>query len=57
MIGVSFLFLVFLPETLASRILQNNAAKLNKETGSGRVRFVAPADVDKTSFWVSLVSS
>ncbi|KAK4158760.1 major facilitator superfamily domain-containing protein, partial [Cladorrhinum sp. PSN259] len=46
--GVSFACVVFLPETLASKILQKKAARLNKNNETGQ-RFVAPVDVEGKS--------
>ncbi|KAK4226386.1 major facilitator superfamily domain-containing protein [Podospora fimiseda] len=47
--GVSFISVLLLPETLASRILQKKASKLNKKNVDRSKRFVAPADLGKKS--------
>ncbi|KAK1756958.1 major facilitator superfamily domain-containing protein [Echria macrotheca] len=49
---VSAGFVFALPETLASKILQRKAARLNRLEGY-RV-FIAPADLNRRSFWVSM---
>lgn len=47
--------LLLQPETLATKILRDRAAKLNKE--KGRDRYLAPADQDRPGLLATLVSS
>ncbi|KAK0652851.1 major facilitator superfamily domain-containing protein [Cercophora newfieldiana] len=49
---VSLVAVVALPETLADRLLRDKAARLNKE--AGRRKYIAPADVNRGSFWAFL---
>lgn len=53
--GISFVALLLQPETLATKILRNRAAELNKEKGGDR--HLAPADQDRPSLLVTLVST
>jgi hypothetical protein len=44
---------VMLPETLASKLLRDKAARMNKQ--AGRRKYIAPADLGRGSFWSSMV--
>ena len=50
---LSFTAVVMLPETLASKIVRTQAAKMNKAAGCKK--FVAATDLNRKSFWSSLV--
>ncbi|KAK3366149.1 major facilitator superfamily domain-containing protein [Lasiosphaeria ovina] len=52
MVSVSFIPVIALPETFATKILRTRAAKLNKKF-KGR-NFIAAGDVRKGSLWASL---
>ncbi|KAK4467172.1 major facilitator superfamily domain-containing protein [Cladorrhinum samala] len=47
--GVSFASVLFLPETLASKILRRKASRLNKKNKETGKRFVAPSDLEQKS--------
>ena len=47
--GVTWPFLLFMPETFGPVLLRRKAAKLRKETGDERV--VAPMDLEKQDLW------
>lgn len=53
--AVSLVALIVQPETLATKILRDRAAKLNKEKGS--VSYIAPADHDRPGIITTLVSN
>ncbi len=48
------MFLIWLPETLASKLLRDKAARLNKQNQCDR--YLSPADKDRGSVWSTLVS-
>lgn len=50
---LSFAAVVMLPETLASKIVRVQAAKMNKAAGCKK--FAAATDLNRKSFWSSLV--
>ncbi|KAH8645400.1 major facilitator superfamily domain-containing protein [Xylariales sp. PMI_506] len=50
--GVSVIFVLSLPETLASKILRVKAAKLNKEKKC--TNYVNPWDINRGSFWTNM---
>ena len=51
--GMSFVVILFWPETLASKILRLKAARLNKQKGVDQ--FIAPDDTGRRSFWQIMV--
>lgn len=53
--GICFVALVLQPETLATKLLRDRAAQLNKEKGGDR--YMAPADQDRPGVLAVLVSS
>ena len=55
--GVSFASVLFLPETLASKILRRKASRLNKKNKETGKRFVAPSDLEQKSVVAALVRS
>ncbi|KAF3765376.1 MFS general substrate transporter [Cryphonectria parasitica EP155] len=50
--GICLVAVLLQPETLATKILRDRAAKLNKEKGSDR--YIAPADQERLSLLVTL---
>lgn len=53
--GICLVALLLQPETLATKILRDRAAKLNKEKGSEC--YIAPADQDRLGLLATLVSN